>query len=302
MEKQVTKGIWEKLFQIQKQFKTFSASEDSEKVDTKGKPAYRYTPGWEIVEKLREKMDELGLMLIQNVTSSNSQPIDYPVYKLINGQPMTFTKKEIYVELTNEFTWKDTQTGEEAGPFFITSSGANGTDKSMASALALAERYFLLKFFRITTREKNDEPDAHDCDTVPGIPKEQQQMPAGPFQPVAATQEQGGTGQPRHMKGTFQATVNPTAGPEYSAPPAYQPQPATAMPGAPVFDLRNPEILAAVDRLVYFDKGTPTHQQTLNAVMAQLSSRGFNCFVPNFIENLTEAAQAKRENRHPNLK
>ena len=57
-------GIWGKLFQIQRGAKSFAITDDSEKtVARSGKSAYRYTPGWKIVETIRESMDVLGLML-----------------------------------------------------------------------------------------------------------------------------------------------------------------------------------------------------------------------------------------------
>lgn len=304
MEQNKPKNIWSKLMEIQKEFKTFAVSEDSDKTDTKGKPAYKYTPGWEIVERLRVKMDTLSLMLVQNVTRSASQMIEYPVYKLISGQPMTFFKREMYVELTVEFTWIDTATGEQAGPFTTTASGANGTDKSMASALALAERYFLLKFFRITTHEKGDEPDAHDCDSVPGIPKEVQQG-SSPYRPVApsAPQPQEQTPTAAYRQGPSVGAAAPAQGvPDYAnmAPPTYGQR--TASQPATAFDVNNPQVAAAVTRLVFYDKGTPTHQQILNETLASLSAQGINIFTPNFIDNIVETAQARRENRAPILK
>ena len=289
------KPIWSKLLEIQKEIKTFDVTDESEKIDKKGRPAYRYTPGWEIIEKIRTEMDSRSLMLLQNIKESHSTPIEYPVYRLINGQPMSFAKKEIYVDLLVEFTWMDVETGDTAGPFVMSAAGANGTDKSMASALSLAERYFLLKFFRITTREKADEPDAHDSDTLPGIPAEVQQPLQQPVQsygqPVQAAPLPGGY-QP------FQ----PAPQNDYSAPPRYQKTPGPGMPMDNGFNPSNPDIVNAVNRLVNFEAGTYTHSQVLNECLGNLAARGLNCTNEKFVDNLVEMAQAQREGRRPNLK
>lgn len=281
-------NLWQKLLSIQKSVKTFDVGEDSEKSEPNGKSSYKYTPGWMIVETIREKMDELSLMLIQNVRNRNSQLIEYPVYKLVDGKPAAFQKKEIYIELDVDFTWVDASTGETFGPLTMSSAGANGTDKSISSALALAERYFLLKFFRITTREKNDEPDAHDCDYVPGIPKERQ----APMQQNASY--------PAQQPAQPMMPYGPSPAPDYAsmAPPSYG---QTQVQGYG-FSAKDPNITNAVLRLVNFNIGTPSHSQMLNEVVGQLAAQGYNCAEPHFLENLTESAQAMRENRRPVLK
>ena len=295
-----TLTLWQKLFDIQKSFKTFAISEDSDKQTSKGKPAYRYTPGWEIVENIRDKMDEHGLMLIQNVVESHSQVIEYPVYKLVNGVPTSFTKKEVYVEIQVDYTWQDVNTGESLGPIRTISAGANGTDKSIASALSLAERYFLLKFFRISTREKNDEPDAHDSDTVPGIPNKDMQPvndPVVSFQAPAPASR----AYPQQPQYSVPSQGGYPPRPDYGQmpPPTYHPNPVPNNPA--IFNLKDPAVAQAAQKLSYFDKGTPTHQLALNEAIGFLNSQGI-CTNGTFIDNLVEAGQAYRENRQPNLK
>ena len=306
-------GIWQKRMALQTKVKTFNVSENSEKKDASNRSAYRYTPGYQIVETLRAEMDPLGLMLIPEFRAQKIETIEYPVYKLIGGSPMSFMKKEVHFVVDADFLWIDTVTGEKAGPFHIVASGANGTDKSCASALALAERYFLLKFFHITTHDEADEPDAHDSDTVPGIPKEVQQpasrgaaCAAVPVQPAyqpgqngsyapSGYAPQGGMpayqgGQPRQQGPGQQVNV-------YTAPPQY-------IQGAPVppvsgggFNENHPLIRQAIEKLMVFDRGTMSHKQVLNECIGLLSSNGINCTDASFIENLSEAAQARRENR-----
>lgn len=321
---QAPKTIWQKIFEIQKAIKTFNNTDGSDKLDPKtGKSAYIYTPGWKITETVRSLMDDLGLMLIPDIRFNRIDNIEYPVYKMINGTPMSFTKKEIHIALDADFTWIDPVTGETAGPYHIVASGANGTDKSTASALALAERYFLLKFFHISTHEADDEPDAHDSDNLPGIPKSQQrtatpqdacrsvpaqgtpyaqQQPAYGGQgnaPYAPAQQEPYRGAPQgrpavqqpQMTGGAQVNIYPSA-PQYIVP---GPQPQAPQG----FNDKEPNTAAAVSELSNFEKGTLSHQQVLNQCLGKLSAAGINCTGQNFIQNLTEAAQAVRENRMP---
>lgn len=315
-------GIWGKLMQLQKAFKTFAQSEDSEKKDGKtSRSAYRYAPGWEITEKIREQMDALGLMLVPDCRFKQIDLIEYPVYKIIgsNPNPMSFTKKEMHVAIEADFTWVDTATGEKEGPFHIVASGANGTDKSTASALALAERYFFLKFFHITTHEPSDEPDAHDSDSVPGIPKNIQKtvtdgqactaVPGGAPQYRPAPVAQGGypqygapAGPAPQAYGQRPLPVAPAA-PQggqqvnvFTGAPQYVQGAST---GAPPFNENIPLIRQMVERLMQFESGTETHRQVLNESIGILSSNGIICTDKNFVENFVEAAQARRENRSP---
>lgn len=197
------------------------------------------------------------------------------------------------------FTWIDTDTGETAGPYNIVASGANGTDKSCASALALAERYFLLKFFHFTTHDPDDEPDAHDSDTIPGIPRETA-VPAMPAQAAKAQPAAGGQ-YPAYGQGFGGYPVQQAQQPGqqvnvYAAAPTYNP-PAAPQQGWEGFNENNPLIRSAIEKLMNFDANTVSHQQVLNECVGMLSANGILCTDPSFIKKLTEAAQARRENR-----
>lgn len=282
--------VWRKLMAIQKAVKPFGISEESDKKNSDGSSAYRYTPGWEIIETIRKEMDERGLMLVQDVNTHDVRLIDYPVYKMINGVPTVFNKKEMFVTVNADFTWVDTENGQSVGPFRMSASGANGTDKSSASALALAERYFLLKFFHITTHEKTDEPDAHDNEHIPGIP-------AG-MQPAAMPQNYNTQCVPAAAQNAAQQRPRQGAV-RQGGPGNYQGiAPAAPAPSAS-FNPTAPAIAEAVERLSNFDKGTNSHQIALNGIIGSLSAAGYRVFDGTFIGNLTEAAQARRENRAP---
>lgn len=262
-------NILKKLFTIQEKFKTFAITDDSDKTDPKtGRPSYKYTPGWKITEDIRSEMDAQHLMLIPNYKMEQCDTIDYPVHKLVNGQVLTLQKKEVNFVVTAAYTWIDTDTGEYFGPMTITANGTNGTDKSSGSAIAMAERYFLLKFFHITTHEADEEPDAHDSQTIPGI-----------------DHGQGWNGIPAPQRGMQQGQQ-----------PMQQPgqQPVNIQPQAAM----NPYD-TAVQRLACFAIGTPSHNHALQEAISMLSKNGINCTAPGFMDALVEQAQALREGRPP---
>ena len=64
------------------------------------------------------------------------------------------------------FTWIDCDTGERDENLFG-ANGQNDWEKGLGSALTYAERYFLLKFFHISTDE--DDIDNPDRETSPLI-------------------------------------------------------------------------------------------------------------------------------------
>ena len=61
-----------------------------------------------------------------------------------------------------KFTWIDSETGEKDENFFG-ANGQNGWDKGVGSALTYAERYFILKYFHISTDEDDiDNPEIRE--------------------------------------------------------------------------------------------------------------------------------------------
>lgn len=112
--------------------------------------SYQYVSGDKILGIVRPKMDELGLILVPEVTESNFSREDYSTK---NGQ-----KTEMFCSVKMRFTWIDADTGETLTSVWA-SSGMNAWDKGLGSALTYGERYFLLKFFHIATdRDDVDSP------------------------------------------------------------------------------------------------------------------------------------------------
>lgn len=291
-------NLLKKLFDIQKSVKSFANTEESDKKEPNGKNSYNYTPGWKITEAVRTEMDKQGLMLIPDVVNEQHDLIDYPVYKVIDGVPRSFTKKEMYVTLTVNYTWVDTTTGDTYGPIRMVSPGANGTDKSGASALSLAERQFFLKFFHIATKDENEEPDAHDSANLTGLPKNQQPNNATASQACAAAQVNPYGQQPLQQPAAYQpqyfapqTPVYPQQFPQQAAAPQYQPMPQQA----PRPDLMTRE--KAVERLTYFEQGTDSYNRALNDCLTQLAMQGFPTSDPTYVQAIKDEAKAKRENK-----
>jgi len=109
---------------------------------------YKYTGSSQVLSAVREKLDELGLVLITRITDSKLTSEANSKGTMVN---MT--------ELTLEFTWVNTEKPEEAIviPFYAQGVDLAG-EKGVGKALTYGEKYFILKQFNIATDQ--DDPDA----------------------------------------------------------------------------------------------------------------------------------------------
>jgi hypothetical protein len=143
MEKQ---NIYKKLLTIQKKINGLGKDKKSF--------SYSYVTGDKVLGEIKPLMNELGLILKQEIVSIENTRQDYDV--------KAGKKSEILSKVMMQFTWIDTETGEKD----VNSFGANGQndwEKGLGSALTYAERYFLLKYFHIST----DEDDIDNSDRKP---------------------------------------------------------------------------------------------------------------------------------------
>lgn len=271
-----TKNIWQKLLEVQKAVTSFSNTEAAEKKKAGTKTSeYKYTPGWQITGEVRAQMDRLGLMMPVSIIREEHQMVEYPVYKLVNGVVTSFLKKENLSVVTMEYTWIDTETGEKAGPFQMIASGSNGIDKSTASAISAAERYIFLKFFHIATKD-NDELDAHDASSIPGLKE----------QPETATDSQVA----KHKAG-MNRTV-PAQETQQQMPPQAQPQPP-----APQQMQFGKEYEQAVNEIAMFAIGTKSHAEAVNRAVTFLASAGYPAGDKFFVDTLVSIADNRRNGR-----
>ena len=152
METNSPKGLLPKLAALQSAVRGLGK-------DTKGN-SYEYVSGSKVLDAVRPRMDELGLLLVQEVEDIRNERVDYSTR---NG-----AKSEMFTSVSMVFTWVDTETGEKL-PVRFAANGCNGWDKGLGSALTYGERYFLLKFFHIATDE--DDVDARQGEEAAPVAK-----------------------------------------------------------------------------------------------------------------------------------
>lgn len=140
MEKNKPEGLLPKLAALQSAVRGLGK-------DTKG-ISYEYVSGSKVLDAVRPRMDELGLLLVQEVVDIRNERVDYTV----GSDTKVKQKSEMFTSVSMLFTWIDTETGDKL-PVRFAANGCNGWDKGLGSALTYGERYFLLKFFHIATDE-----------------------------------------------------------------------------------------------------------------------------------------------------
>lgn len=168
---QSSPAIWMKIFRVQKGLKGFVQKEDSAKQKDSGDPAYRYVPGYEINKEFHRLLDENVLMCECSDVYSQNQIVDSWVNKLINGNVVPVTKREMLFTVYKDFWFRDPETGDRTPAVRSMGVGMNGFDKSAATANSVAERYFILKYFHVPCADSASEIDAHDDSYVPGLEK-----------------------------------------------------------------------------------------------------------------------------------
>jgi hypothetical protein len=130
-------NIFQKLLEIQKQVNGLGKDKSSFN--------YKYVTGSKVLEHIKPIMNEYGLILKQEVLSIDNDRIDY-----LNSKGAS--KTEVLSKVMMKFTWIDSETGERDENMFG-ANGFNEFEKGLGSALTYAERYFLLKYFHISTDE-----------------------------------------------------------------------------------------------------------------------------------------------------
>ena len=144
-EKKQNNNIDEKLQKIKEEVCIMQKTEEGY--------GYKYVGEDKILLKVNELMLELGLRLIPKIVPGtfNTQIVNYKDKK---GNDVT----DILVSSEMSFVWKDIETGEtEEIPWGLVGQQSDGS-QAFGSGLTYSNRYFLLKFFNISTSK--DDPDA----------------------------------------------------------------------------------------------------------------------------------------------
>lgn len=122
METNRPKGLLPKLAALQSAVRGLGK-------DTKGN-SYEYVSGSKVLDAVRPRMDELGLLLVQEVVDIRNERVDYTV----GSDTKVKQKSEMFTSVSMLFTWIDTETGEKL-PVRFAANGCNGWDKGLGSAL-----------------------------------------------------------------------------------------------------------------------------------------------------------------------
>jgi len=152
------KNLNKKLLELQKVVKGL-------KKDKKGF-GYDYVSGDKLLGFIRPAMDELGLRLVPNTESVEQQMIETVPQSTNRDGSIKPAKNEIYVLLHKTYTWIDVESGETETTHFY-SQGCNSFDKAIGSAETYAERYFILKYFHISTDEDDVDAIVREEETKP---------------------------------------------------------------------------------------------------------------------------------------
>jgi len=161
----------------------------------------------------------------------------------------------------------DIATGEESKTTRQLSTGMNGLEKSMATAESLNQRYFLLNYFRWTTRDAGDESDANGSDDAQNIPENKGLIT---------------------NKGAMAPQYGPQVQPVYED---YGQQPYTqrpARPEQPAQGQMDPGQIyaAAVNSAKIYAKNTDSYNKQLNKWLNILAANGFDTADPAFMQQL----------------
>jgi len=112
----------------------------------KGAVQFSYVSSDQVLGAIREKMNEVGLLIVPAITGSNLTE-----FTTKNGSPQFMT------EIDMQMIWVDTETGYEYPvPFY--GQGVDNSEKGTGKALTYSEKYFILKSFNVPTAELD--PDA----------------------------------------------------------------------------------------------------------------------------------------------
>lgn len=145
-------NVYQKINEVKKIVKTFSKD-----AKTSGKGAYTYISGSQILSTIKEKMEEIGLLLLPVATEHRG----YQTYNYNNSYGELKTDFLVDGKLYYEWINIDNPTDRQRVEFEYYGQ-QNDLSKAFGSALTYSERYVLLKSLGVPTDE--DDPDKETDD------------------------------------------------------------------------------------------------------------------------------------------
>src|SRR5690625_1103126 len=141
-------NLYQKLVEIRKEIDGFTK-------DTKGFN-YSYVSGSQVLGKIQEKMNELGVILYPEMNELHHSTFDYQQYSKQTKQMED--KTDFVISGNIKYVWQNAENPEEKIVINWNIYGQqDDISKAYGSALTYSERYFLLKFFNAPTDD--DDPD-----------------------------------------------------------------------------------------------------------------------------------------------
>lgn len=141
-------NLYQKIVEIRKEIDVFTK-------DTEGY-GYNYVSGSQVLSKIQEKMNELGVLLYPKIDDVEQETYDYQVYDKQSNQMRDKTDFVIKGDMT--YVWQNAEEPSETLEIPWKLYGQqDDISKAYGSGLTYSERYFLLKFFNAPTDE--DDPD-----------------------------------------------------------------------------------------------------------------------------------------------
>lgn len=163
--------VTKKLLEIQKGIRSLATNKEGQT----GAARYNYLSGSKLLDEIRPRMDNLGVLLVSEVESITNKEVEYNTAKGV--------KKEMFTSLQLKFTWIDTEDDTRLEAKFA-ANGMNAFDKGLGSALTYGERYFLLKFFHISTDEDDVDALIKDEAITPAVVEQKPKAKAEEVEPV----------------------------------------------------------------------------------------------------------------------
>lgn len=146
MSKESEFNLYQKIVEVRKVAEGFTKDTKSHK--------YKYVSGNQILNKIKDKMNELNLLLIPSTKLGQHETFDYTTF---GGKEMT----DFVVSGEMSYTWIN---GDKPDEMLVIDWAYYGQQedisKAYGSALTYSERYFLLKCLGLPTDD--DDPDGRD--------------------------------------------------------------------------------------------------------------------------------------------
>ena len=109
---------------------------------------YKYVSEDKVLFAIKDKMDELGILLVPSVKNHSQREFEY-----------TNKRKEIIKEniVSGDmiFTWLDSDSEDKLEVEFALYGQQQDSSQAFGSGLTYCNRYFLLKFFQVATNEND---------------------------------------------------------------------------------------------------------------------------------------------------